>query len=86
MQQKIGLIITGKDRMKNFCNDLKEQATKIINYEKKDMIPLLTYEENKFYKKQKFVIYLRKNLILIKMIQMHLYYTIKRLLSLYWKI
>ena len=36
--------------MKNFCLDLKEHATKIINYGKKSMI-LLTYEENKSYKK-----------------------------------
>ena len=41
-----------KDCMKKFCEDLKEHATKIINYEKKEMIPL-TYEENEFYKKQK---------------------------------
>ena len=26
--------------MKNFCLDLREHATKIINYEKKEMIPL----------------------------------------------
>ena len=26
--------------MNNFCLDLKEHATKIINYEKKEMIPL----------------------------------------------
>ena len=26
--------------MKMFCKDLKEQAMKIINYEKKEMIPL----------------------------------------------
>ena len=26
--------------MKNFCLDLREHATKIINYEKRDMIPL----------------------------------------------
>ena len=26
--------------MKTFCNDLKDQANKIINYEKKEMIPL----------------------------------------------
>ena len=29
----------GKDCMKIFCKDLKEQAIKIINYEKKEMIP-----------------------------------------------
>ena len=30
----------GEDCMKKFCQDLREHATKIINYEKKDMIPL----------------------------------------------
>ena len=35
----------GKDCMKKFCKDLREHATKIINYEKKDMIPLTKKEE-----------------------------------------
>ena len=30
----------GKNCMKTFCLDLREHATKIINYEKKEMIPL----------------------------------------------
>ena len=34
--------------MKNFCLVLKEHVTKIINYEKKEMIPLTT-EENEFH-------------------------------------
>ena len=38
--------------MKNFCLDLREHATKIINYEKKEMIPLRKKEEKK-YNKQK---------------------------------
>ena len=38
--------------MKSFCLDLREHATKIINYEKKEMIPL-TKEEKKFYNMQK---------------------------------
>ena len=42
----------GKDCMESFCKDFKEHAAKIINYEKKEMIPL-TDEENKSYKKQK---------------------------------
>ena len=42
----------GKDCIKNFCSDLKELATKIINYEEKGMIPL-TDNENKFYEEQK---------------------------------
>ena len=36
--------------MKRFCKDLKEHVTKIINYEKKEMIPL-TDEKNKSYEK-----------------------------------
>ena len=41
---------------------------KIINYEKKEMIPL-SYEENKSYKEQKYVIYLKKGFVLIKMMK-----------------
>ena len=37
-----------KDCMEKFCKDLREHAMKIINYEKKEMIPL-TCEENEFY-------------------------------------
>ena len=35
----------GDDCMKKFWKDLREHATKIINYEKKDMIPLTKKEE-----------------------------------------
>ena len=35
----------GKDCMKKFCKDLREHATKIINYEKKKMIPLTIKEK-----------------------------------------
>ena len=38
--------------MKMFCKDLKDQAMKIINYEKKEMIPL-TDEEKESYENQK---------------------------------
>ena len=41
-----------KDCMKKFCKNLREDATKIINYEKKKMIPLTTKEEI-YHKKQK---------------------------------
>ena len=34
----------GKDYMKMFCEGLKDQAMKIINYEKKEMIPLSNEE------------------------------------------
>ena len=42
----------GDDCMKKFCEDLREHARKIINYEKKDMIPL-TKKEEKHHNKQK---------------------------------
>ena len=35
----------GDDCMKKFCKDLREHAMKIINYEKKRMVPLTTKEE-----------------------------------------
>ena len=38
--------------MEMFCKDLRKHATKIINYEKKDMIPL-TKKEEKTHNKQK---------------------------------
>ena len=42
----------GEDCMTKFCKDLREHATKIINYEKKDMI-LLTKKEEENYNNQK---------------------------------
>ena len=42
----------GEDCMKMFCKDLKDQAMKIINYEKKEMIPL-TDKEKESYENQK---------------------------------
>ena len=33
--------------MKKFCKDLREHATKTINYEKKDMIPLTKKRKRK---------------------------------------
>ena len=43
--------------MKNFCSDLREHATKIINYEKKEMIPLTKKEEKKHNKQEVCYIY-----------------------------
>ena len=33
-------VCRGRDCIEKFCKDLKELATKIINYEEKDLIPL----------------------------------------------
>ena len=38
----------GEDCMTKFCKDLREHATKIINCEKKDMIPLTKKEEENY--------------------------------------
>ena len=50
--------------MKNFCLDLREHATKIINYEKKEMIAL-TKEEKKIHREQKKKLYAKKDLLLM---------------------
>ena len=42
------------DCMNKFCKDLREHGTKIINYEKKKMIPLTT-KEKIYHNKQKYV-------------------------------
>ena len=57
--------------MKIFCKDLKDQAMKIINYEKKEMIPL-TNEEKESYENQRFAIYVKKNFVLMKKIKKNL--------------
>ena len=42
----------GEDRMEKFYKDLREHAMKIINCEKKEMIPI-TNEENEYYEIEK---------------------------------
>ena len=54
--------------MKNFCLDLREHAAKIINYERKEMIPL-TKRETKKQTSKKFVIYVKKHLVLMTTIK-----------------
>ena len=49
----------GEGCMKKFCLNLREHATKMINYEKKEMIPL-TKKEEKNHNKQKFCHICRK--------------------------
>ena len=55
----------GKNSMKNFCLDLREHATKTINYEKKkEMTPLINEEKN-FIVSKTFVIYAKIDLVLM---------------------
>ena len=42
----------GDDCMKKFCKDLKEHAARIINYEKKKMVPLTTKEKINYNKEK----------------------------------
>ena len=51
----------GKDCMERFCKDVREHAMLIINYEKKEVIPL-TDKENKSYEKQKVYYICKKEL------------------------
>ena len=48
----------GKDCMKIFCQDLKDQVKKITNYEKKEIIPL-TEEEKESYENQNLVLIIK---------------------------
>ena len=52
----------GKNCMKNFCLDLRKHATKIINYGKKEMIPL-TKQEKEFHNCKSFAIYVKEYLV-----------------------
>ena len=67
----------GKNYMERLCKDLRKHVMKIINYVKKEMIPL-TDKETDSYENQKVCHICKKELIvLIKMIKMHLNYNIK---------
>ena len=54
----------GKNCMKSICLDLREHSTKIINHEKKEMIPL-TKEETRAHCIRKRCYICKKSLILI---------------------
>ena len=58
----------GKDCIEKLCKKLKERTMKIINYEKKEMIPL-TKEENKSYKEQERCHNAKKSFVWIKMMK-----------------
>ena len=57
-----------KDCMEMFCKDLRNQAMKVINYEKKEMIPL-TDKEVESYEKQKVCHIFKKKLVHIRMMK-----------------
>ena len=49
--------------MKTFCKDLKERATEIMKYERKEVIPLM--KKISLMKSKKLLIYAKKGLVLI---------------------
>ena len=51
--------------MKNFCLDLREHATKIINYEKKRNDTLNKKKNSKCIISKKFDIYVKQDLVLM---------------------
>ena len=55
-------VYRGRYCIETFCKDLKELATKMINYEEKDMIAL-TDNENKFYEEQKNATFVKRVLL-----------------------
>ena len=71
--------------MEWFCNDLKDQVMKLIDYEKKEIIPL-TNEEKESYKKQKICYICKKEFStdknnekfkLKQKVRYHCHYTVK---------
>ena len=64
------------DFIKRFYSDLKELATKIINYEEKEMIRL-TDNENKFCEEQEKCHISKKDFVMIKIKKRNLKYTKK---------
>ena len=52
--------------MEVLCKDLRNQAMKTINHEKKEMIPLTNEKKESYEKQEVYYIYIKKNLVLIE--------------------
>ena len=57
--------------MEKFSKDLKNLAIKVINYEKKEMIPL-TNDKESLMKNKSFVLYVKKSFAQTKMMEKNL--------------
>ena len=66
----------GKDCIEKLCKDLKELGTEIINFKKKEMIPL-TNKEIKSYDKQKLCYICEKSFLMIKLKKVNMNFIIK---------
>ena len=56
----------GKDFIEKLCKKLKEHAKKIINYEEKELLPLLM-KKISLIENNKYAIYAKKSFVWIKM-------------------
>ena len=65
-----------EETIKKFCKDLKELGTRIIDYEEKEMIPLID-KKISLMKSKKNVTYVKKSFVMIKMKKRNLKYTKK---------
>ena len=66
----------GKNCIEKFCKDSKELGTKMINFKKKEMIPL-TNKEIKSYEKQKVCYISEKSFVMIKIKKVNITFIIK---------
>ena len=66
----------GKDCIEKFFKDLKELRTEMINFKKKEMIPL-TNKEIKSYEKQKVCHICKKCFVMIKIKKVNITFIIK---------
>ena len=67
----------GKDCIERFCKDLREHAMQIINYEKIKINDTTNWWwEYKLWNTKR-LLHMQKNLVLMKMMEMHLKYIIK---------
>ena len=58
----------GKDCAEKVCKKFRERVMEVINYKKRDIIPL-TQEEINFYNEQEYLIYAKMGFVRIKMIK-----------------
>ena len=76
MIEKKANIYRGNDCIKKFCSELKDLGTKIVNYEQKEMTPLITNDVF-LYERQKVCYICKESFVMIKNKEKDLNYTKK---------
>ena len=57
----------GKDCKERFCKNLREHSIRIVNYEKKELIPRELMQKISLIKSKKFATYVKKNFVKMMM-------------------